>query len=93
MLGAIFDIDGTVLDSMTVWVNITNDFFAEHGVALSEEEIRTMEKISGQKYEETWLGKDNGADAPHIETNENGEYQILLDIEAEMAAIRTSKEK
>ena len=62
-------------------------------VKLSEEEIKTMEKISGQKYEETWLGRDNGSEAHAVEINENGEYQILLDIEAEMAAIRTSKEK
>ena len=62
-------------------------------VALSEEEIKIMEEISGQKYEETWLGRDNGGEAHAIEMNENGEYQILIDIEAEMAAIRTSKEK
>ena len=62
-------------------------------VKLSEDEIKTMEKISGQKYEETWLGKDNEGEGQALETNENGEYQILLDIEAEMAAIRTSKEK
>lgn len=38
MSGAIFDIDGTILDSMTVWVDITNDFFKEHGVAITDEE-------------------------------------------------------
>ena len=52
-----------------------------------------MEKISGQKYENTWLGKDNvSAEAHPIELNENGEYQILIDIEEEMKKIRTSKE-
>ncbi len=62
-------------------------------VALSEEEIGIMEKISGQKYENTWLGKDNNkTDAHALELNDNGEYQILVDIEEEMKKIRTSKE-
>lgn len=61
-------------------------------VALSDEEITIMEKISGQKYGNTWLGKDNGTDAHEIEVNENGEYQILIDIEEEMKKIRNSKE-
>lgn len=38
MLGAIFDIDGTILDSMTVWVDITNEFFRDNGVVISPEE-------------------------------------------------------
>ena len=61
-------------------------------VALSEEQITIMEKISGQKYENTWLGKDNGIGAQQLEINENGEYQILVDIEEEMKRIRNSKE-
>ncbi|MBQ8504497.1 MAG: MFS transporter [Clostridia bacterium] len=62
-------------------------------VALSDEEIRIMEKISGQKYENTWLGRDNDSAQAHaIELNENGEYQILIEIEEEMKKIRTSKE-
>lgn len=62
-------------------------------VSLSEDEITIMEKISGQKFENTWLGKDNdSADEHALELNENGEYQILVDIEEEMKKIRTSKE-
>ncbi len=60
-------------------------------VALSQEEIEIMEKISGQKYENTWLGKDNDGSHP-LELNENGEYQVLVEIEEEMKKIRTSKE-
>ena len=52
-----------------------------------------MEKISGQKYENTWLGRDNNsADAQPVVPVENGEYQILIDIENEMKKIRNSKE-
>ena len=52
-----------------------------------------MEDISGQKYETTWLGKDNSViDEHRLEMNENGEYAVLVEIEEEMARIRTSKE-
>ena len=63
-------------------------------VALTEEQIKIVEKISGQKYENTWLGKDNdSAEAYTVEANENGEYDILVEIEEEMKKIRNSKEE
>ena len=34
MKGAIFDVDGTILDSMGLWLDITNAFFAEHGIEI-----------------------------------------------------------
>ena len=62
-------------------------------VSLTAEEIKIVEDISGQKYEKTWLGTDNPADtAQPLVLNENGEYQVLVDIEEEMKKIRTSKE-
>lgn len=62
-------------------------------VTLTDEEIKIMEQACGQKYETTWLGKDNDPNVYQpLEKNDDGEYVILLEIEAEMAAIRTSKE-
>ncbi len=62
-------------------------------VTLTGEEIEIMEKISGQKYENTWLGRDNDSNVYQpIEKNEDGEYTILIEIEEEMKAIRNSKE-
>ncbi len=62
-------------------------------VALTNEQVEIMEKISGQKYTNTWLGRDNSSAQAHtIEPDENGEYQILIDIEEEMKKIRNSKE-
>lgn len=62
-------------------------------VSLTDEQIKIMEDVSGQKFENTWLGKDNDPDEYHpVEENANGEYDILLEIEAEMNAIRNSKE-
>lgn len=37
MRGAIFDVDGTLLDSMSVWWDIIIDFYKEHGQTLSDE--------------------------------------------------------
>ena len=62
-------------------------------VALTDDQIAIMEKISGQKFENTWLGSDNdSAYAQPLVPREDGEYQILVDIEEEMKKIRTSKE-
>ncbi len=60
-------------------------------VTLSEEEINIMEKISGQKFENTWLGRDNEGEAHPLEKNEDGEFVLLLEQEEIMKAIRTGK--
>lgn len=52
-------------------------------VTLSSEEKRICELISGQKFENTWLGQNNSGEAHMLETNENGEYLILLELKAE----------
>ena len=60
-------------------------------VTLTAEQIKIVEEVTGQKYENTWLGQNNEGDAHPIEANEDGEYDILLEKEAEMAAIRLGK--
>lgn len=45
MKGAIFDVDGTLLDSMSVWDDVLSDFYREHGTVLTDKEaesFRTM---------------------------------------------------
>lgn len=39
MRGAIFDVDGTLLDSMHVWEGVLRDFFRDNGEQPSDEEI------------------------------------------------------
>lgn len=52
-------------------------------VTLTPEEKKCCETLSGQKLEDTWLGKDNDESQGHtLEKDENGNYIIL--IEAEM---------
>lgn len=60
-------------------------------VALTAEQIKIVEDISGQKYEKTWLGQNNDGEEHTVEANADGEYAILLEKEAEMAAIRAGK--
>ena len=58
-----------------------------------EAAIGDLEKITGQKYENTWLGRGNNDDLGiGVSTNDDGEYDILLEIEEEMKKIRNSKE-
>ncbi len=57
-------------------------------VTLTEEEKAVIEEISGQKLENTWLGKDNDESRGHtLEKNENGEYIILIEQEEAAAKI------
>ena len=53
MKGAIFDVDGTILDSMSVWVDITNEFFSDHGIAISKEQTLCYQSMS---FEESLVG-------------------------------------
>ena len=53
-------------------------------VTLTDEEIESIEAISGQKFENTWLGKDNDAGEAHpLTQNEEGDYEILIEKERE----------
>ena len=38
MKGAIFDVDGTILDSMGIWVDIDTAFFASHNIKITPEQ-------------------------------------------------------
>lgn len=53
-------------------------------VTLSDEEIERCELISGQKYENTWLGQNNNPLEEHrLDKNEDGKYLILIEKENE----------
>lgn len=53
-------------------------------VTLTDEERKRCEILSGQKLEDTWLGKDNDESQGHtLDKNENGEYIILIEKELE----------
>ena len=46
MRGAIFDVDGTLLDSMTVWWDVLIDFYRQHGVELTDEEAFEFKELT-----------------------------------------------
>ena len=58
-------------------------------VTLTPAQIARVEAISGQKFETTWLGKDNDAGEPHsLARDEAGNYTILEEHEKELEAQR-----
>ena len=46
MKGAIFDIDGTLIDSMSAWTNTTSEFYRRHGLSLDEDEFNYFRSIA-----------------------------------------------
>ena len=44
--GAIFDLDGTLLDSMRVWEQVDIDFLAEHGIDAPQDYTRAVAEMS-----------------------------------------------
>lgn len=46
MKGAIFDVDGTLLDSMGVWWDVLIDFFKMHGSELSDDEAEKYKELT-----------------------------------------------
>lgn len=63
-------------------------------VTLTEEQIKRCEAVSGQKFENTWLGKENNENETHsLEINEEGEYIILVEKELEKKALLKETEE
>ena len=44
--GAIFDLDGTLLDSMQVWEQVDIDFLSAHGIAAPQDYVRAVAEMS-----------------------------------------------
>lgn len=62
-------------------------------VSLTDEQIKAIERISGQKYENTWLGSGNGDSKNTLETDENGSFVILDILKAEEKAAEAARHK
>ncbi|MGN0468164.1 MAG: MFS transporter [Acutalibacteraceae bacterium] len=61
-------------------------------VTLTDEQKERIELVSGQKLENTWLGKDNESEEIHtLDKNEDGEYLILLEKEQEKKALENAE--
>ena len=44
--GAIFDLDGTILDSMPLWSNLCRNFLKKHGIEQSVDIDKKLEVLS-----------------------------------------------
>ncbi len=64
----------------------------EGSVSLTAEQIETIERVSGQKYENTWLGKNNEGNHP-LEIDEDGKFIILDVIKAEEKAAEEERHR
>ncbi|MDE6752673.1 MAG: MFS transporter [Eubacterium sp.] len=63
-------------------------------VALTNEERKRCELISGQKFEKTWLGTGNNDEEEHrLEKNEDGKYIILVEAEEEEKKLEKINQK
>jgi HAD superfamily hydrolase (TIGR01509 family) len=47
--GSIFDLDGTLLDSMSMWMNIDVRFLGEHGITATEDYSQIVKTMGYQK--------------------------------------------
>ena len=47
--GAIFDFDGTLFDSMQIWVNIKERYFAHHGITLTADDYEAFKGLRLQE--------------------------------------------
>ena len=54
--GVIFDLDGTLLDSMRVWEKVDKDFLAENGIAVTSD---YTEAVKQMHFEESALYTKN----------------------------------
>ncbi len=64
----------------------------EGSVSLTDEQIQTIERVSGQKYENTWLGRNNEGNHP-LEIDEDGKFVILAVIRAEEKAEEKERQR
>ena len=58
---AIFDADGTIIDSMYVWEKVDRDFLTEHGIAVTQEysdAVRGMFFRTAAEYTKAKYGLD-----------------------------------
>lgn len=46
MRGAVFDVDGTILDSMGIWYTVTVSFLADHGVCITPEQADAYSEMT-----------------------------------------------
>lgn len=57
--GAIFDLDGTLLDSMNVWYDVDREFFARFNLALTDDYSKAISALNFDKAAEYTINRYN----------------------------------
>lgn len=80
---AIFDVDGTILDSMSVWQKVDEIFFSRHGLALTNDyskKISTMGFVAAAEYTVKTFEINKTASQVIKEWNEIAEEEYKNDV-------------
>lgn len=64
MKGAIFDLDGTILDSLWIWEEIDRRFLAKRGIAMPEDYVDAVSRMEFSQVAEYTIARFGLPDAP-----------------------------
>ena len=64
MKGAIFDLDGTILDSLWIWEEIDRRFLAKRGIAMPEDYVDAVNRMEFSQAAEYTIARFGLPDAP-----------------------------
>lgn len=83
---AVFDCDGTLIDSESVWINLIESFIADFGLTVPVEEFRGITAQRGAEI----IAEQSGRDATDLENLINSRYsEALSTISEPIAAARS----
>ncbi len=72
--GAIFDLDGTLLDSMGVWDQVDVDFLAKRGFEVPDDYMQKVAAMQFRQIAEYTIARFNLSDTPEELMEEVGSY-------------------
>lgn len=75
--GVIFDMDGTILDSISVWDKIDVDFLSARGVEVPEDYARTVSTMTGEECAKYTIARFNLSDTVETLTSEWDERALF----------------
>ena len=78
LLGAIFDLDGTLLDSMGIWAQIDVDFLARRGIAATPDYTEAVTALHFRTAAEYTIRRYGFSDTPEMVMAEWTESRLIV---------------